>query len=375
MYEFAKWSRGVLVYGFITAMRHLPASWITLGAARGIYSELDRLKSRQVTGKVIASSQDVSTLTLDSLRKVANLGQEGHQPWPIFWTLQKNARLVGSTLALRDRQKQLALEAVYDVHGAKDPANTLVGLPKSKRLTGNWTSLVSLWCCRETYFNYYHWLMDGLPRLAALSHFPSDTRILVPHNLPKFCWDALRFLNLEDRVRETSERHLEIDNYFFSSPTAMTGCENPYAIEFLRRNFLPAADQSYHGPQKFYIRRKGKTRGFHREDSLFEILQQKKWEVIDLEELTFAQQIALFSQARAIIGAHGAGFTNLAWCQPGCVAMELFASSFLNGCYESIASCVRVHHQYRIYPADEHSLITIENEQFEEMLVKIDSEV
>jgi hypothetical protein len=41
-----------------------------------------------------------------------------------------------------------------------------------------------------------------------------------------------------------------MEDYFFSAPTAMTGCTNPYAVRFLCERFLPYADKEFHGPAK-----------------------------------------------------------------------------------------------------------------------------
>jgi capsular polysaccharide biosynthesis protein len=89
---------------------------------------------------------------------------------------------------------------------------------------------------------------------------------------------------------------------------------------------------------------------------------------VELETLTLAQQIGLFANARAVCGLHGAGFTNLLWCRPGCVAVELLADNFLNGCYESLASCVAVEHRFLIQPADELQRIRVDIKQLARLL-------
>ncbi len=49
------------------------------------------------------------------------------------------------------------------------------------------------------------------------------------------------------------------------------------------------------------------------------------------------QQIALFKNARIIVGAHGAGLANMAFCQPSTVVLELMQSTYLNACMNRIA--------------------------------------
>jgi len=358
-YEALRQNRRVAQEFLVGKSRLLPSAMWRLGAPNGLYSELSLLRLGEVAGQVVVESQTVPPPRADSLVCQAGLGQDGHQPWPIFWTDHREARLLGPTLVLADDFKRVATESMYGPHAERDPSFKTVMLPAPTRLKGNWTSIVSMWCNRNTCFNYYHWLMDGLPRLALLPCFPKNTGIIVPYALPAYAWETLRALGVEHRVRETSERHLVLERYFFSAPTAMTGCSNPYAIRFLRDLCLPLADKQYTGPRKVYIHRVGKTRGILNEDDVVARLKNEGWGIVDTEALTLAQQVALFSQAEVICGLHGAAFTNLLWCQPGCLAIELFASNFLNGCYENIARCLDLEHRYFAFEADASSFVRV----------------
>jgi capsular polysaccharide biosynthesis protein len=210
--------------------------------------------------------------------------------------------------------------------------------------------------------------MDALPRLALLDRLPQDTRVLVPVGVQSFQFDSLNWLGLADRFRETPERHLMVESYYFSSPTAMTGCTNPYAVQYLRDRFLPQADKAYEGPSKVYLLRPGKKRGVINEEELVAYLSERGWMAVDPETLPLAQQIQLFARAEAICGPHGAGFTNILWCRPGCVIVELMAANYLNGCFESISACLDVHHRYLVFPGDEQHRIRVAMDRLEQVL-------
>jgi capsular polysaccharide biosynthesis protein len=162
-----------------------------------------------------------------------------------------------------------------------------------------------------------------------------------------------------ERVRETSERHLIVEDYYFSSPTSMTGCTNPYAVQWLRNQYLPLMAR-VETPKKFFIQRKGKTRGITNQEEVAHHYRAKGWSVIDLEELSLCKQIALFHHAEEIVGEHGAGLTNLIWCRPGCRVMELCADNFLNGCYEGISQCLGLEHSFKLYRAGSRNEIFID---------------
>lgn len=125
------------------------------------------------------------------------MNQNGRQPWPIFWLRRKNARLVGRSLALMEPGKKLRAESVFGGEFyRRDPSYNCIHLPKATQLSGVYTSVISWW--RD---GYYHWLMDGLPRLACLAEFPEETRILVPPVLEKFHRQSLAMLGIEARLR------------------------------------------------------------------------------------------------------------------------------------------------------------------------------
>jgi len=319
-----------------------------IGPPLGWFSCWELLQKGDVKGEILLSGQTVPTASLDSMRKISDLGQGGYQPWPIFWSYHSNVTLFGRTLVIMDQHKRANVEGMFgQPHG--DPAYSSFYRQKAVKLGGNWTSIVSNWCLSGS---YYHWFLDGITRLAMLPHFPPDTRILVPAKQLHYERDTIRMLGLEDRIRRTPEKHLQLENYYFSAPSAMTGCCNPLGIEFLRSNLLPHADPDFWQGEKLYLLRKGHTRYVLNQDEVIEFLSKAGWTVIEPEKLSLAQQIATFSNARAVCGAHGSAFTNLLWSKPGCFVLELFPSNFLNGCYESIAACIGLDYHYLICDSD-----------------------
>ncbi len=309
---------------------------------------------------MILESQELPPLPVPSLIVEAGMDQNGRQPWPVFWMKKSGARLVGTSLAPLDENKRLMVEAVYgDEFCHTDPSYNYLLLPRPVILEGRWTSLISLWS-----EGYYHWFTDALPRLAVLQEFPPQTSILVRGPLRAYQRESLQMLGLLDRIRETPEKHLIIEEYYFSSPSSMTGCTNPYAVNWLRTQFLQHQVKR-DTPKKFFIQRKGKTRGITNQEEVSEFFKSCGWAVIDFEDLNFAEQIAWFHNAEAVVGEHGAAFTNLLWCRPKCRVMELCANNFLNGCYEGISLCLGLDHSFMVKTADSANRITIKTIELE----------
>lgn len=277
------------------------------------------------------------------------------QPWPIFWTHHQDIALIGPSLA-HIKGDLVCAEATYGkTRLADDPAYYYRRRSSDRPtyLEGNWTSLVSRWIPTNQTWAYGHWLQDALPRLALLEEFPSDVKILVtPHQLP-YQVSSLKMLGLLDRCRFTKEEHLRVENYYFSSPTSMIACYNPYAVRWIRKAFLPLVDRTVPTPKRFFIRRFGQLRNMTNESAVLDFFRGLGWEIIDPGVLSFPDQIRLFSNAEAICGIHGSGFANIVWCKPGCKILEIFGSAYMCGVNEWMSGCLSsVEHRHLIFPSD-----------------------
>ena len=285
-----------------------------------------------------------------------------------MWSRHSDARLAGPSLALMNDRKELAYEAVYRRFCKRDPAWQTVRLPAAGKIPGRWTSLVSAWVPSGGVPTFSHWIMDALPRLALLPEFPPDTGILVPARLAAYQQETLRLLGLADRVRPVSSPHLIVEDYYFSSPTSQIACYNPYAVEFLRSRLLPLADRDYSGPKRFYIQRRGKTRGISNEARVTEFFRRAGWGIVDTEQLTFAQELKLFSDAEAFAGVLGSGFTNAFWCRPGCKVISFVADSWLDGWAEWICGVNRLDYHWRIFPSNHRMMAELDTGRITRML-------
>jgi capsular polysaccharide biosynthesis protein len=224
-------------------------------------------------------------------------------------------------------------------------------LARPTRLAGAWTSVVSKWYANDIPQPYAHWLLDALPRLALLGEFPAETKIILPGWKRKYHVDALQMLGLAERCRWTPEKHLIVEDYYFSSPTTMVVCHNPYAVKFLRTNFLPKAPAA-ETPRKFFLRRTSFGRNMVNEEEVYRFFKEHGWAIVDAAGLSFLEQIQYFSNAEAVCAIHGSGTANMVWCEAGCKFVELFAADYLAGDQEWIAQCVDVDYSFMMFPSD-----------------------
>lgn len=274
--------------------------------------------------------------------------QHDHQPWPIFWTESTDARLVGRMLHWRDTHDRICSEGIYHLPTrrrlSEDKWNAQMISKDPVGLAGAWTSVLSNWNDGR---NYYHWLLDGLTRLAVRDRLPETTKILIPTNPSRFVTETIRLLSLEDQAVPAPAECVQPERFYFCSPTAMTGVWNPYGYQWLRKQFSPHFAEAGSGPPVFLTRR-GASR---LPDNLADIeghFSSQGFRIIDCGSLSVLDQIRALSSAPAVAGLHGAAMTNLLWARSGTPVLEIFQPGYLNACYEQIAYQGGLSYQYEI---------------------------
>jgi hypothetical protein len=164
--------------------------------------------------------------------------------------------------------------------------------------------------------NYAHWFRDALPRLAmALPYLPSATRFIVDDMLPAFKVDSLSALGIHpDRLVSVRDNYLltRCERLWYITQS-VEDIYNPQAVILVRDALLKYFGQldPPTGDKIFVSRRNASFKRLANEDELIPILERYKYNIILLENLTLQQQVGLFSKAKSVIGAHGAGLINI----------------------------------------------------------------
>jgi capsular polysaccharide biosynthesis protein len=217
-------------------------------------------------------------------------------------------------------------------------------LPPAVRVDGTHASIVSLWC-----ENYFHWLLDALPRIGLLEDAGEAVHpLVVPEPLRRFQLESLEALGYPvDRLTPYAGGQLEPDVLLWPSPAAHIGHPTRPAVEWLRRRLTRSARA---GRRRLYVSRKGQaTRAVVNEDELAAALAPYGFERVLPDELSFAAQVALFAEAELIVGPHGAGLANMVFAR-GASICEVLHPDRRNACFYRL-SCA-AGHDYRYVLAE-----------------------
>jgi len=200
-------------------------------------------------------------------------------------------------------------------------------LPLKKRwLEGDCYSLISFFDG-----NYGHWFGEELPRLfAALPHLPRFTHFLVPASLKAYQRDSLSLLGItpEQLVPQNANLYTKCEHLWFATPLGNQdwAVSAPDIVQEMSRSLIRGLTKSSNeGPERIYVSREGlvQNRRLINENDLLRTIQGLGFQVVKPECLSLADQIRTFKDAKVVLGAFGAGLTNMLFSRAPSMILEL----------------------------------------------------
>ena len=184
--------------------------------------------------------------------------------------------------------------------------------------------------------NYAHWMTEVLPRVAV---FCADKRfknipIVVDIGLHRNIMEALLLVTGDEKEIYLLPigRGLMCDTMYITSTTgyvpfewrtkkpldASHGVFSPVALGSMRDRIIAKAVDANNNkwPDKIFLRRNSQYRMLINSDKIEKYLTSHGFTVIEPERLNFVQQVAIFKNAKVIIGSTGAAFANLIFAPP-----------------------------------------------------------
>jgi hypothetical protein len=219
------------------------------------------------------------------------------------------------------------------------------GLPRLEYREGAWATLV----VPASGVNVGHWLMDGILRLSVLeaAGLAKEARFILPNLLPKFTEPMEALGYGPDRYDGLRGGHWEVEQLLVPSYVSPPGFMRPWACRWLRNRL--GVDGKPVGKWRLWISRsRARWRRLLNEEELLPILKKAGFETVELEGLSFREQVKIFSQAGAVAGPHGAGMTDLLLAPRGIRVLEFFGPGFVNPVFYSMANALDQDYCYAV---------------------------
>jgi hypothetical protein len=243
-----------------------------------------------------------------------------------------NGRLAHDGIVLSSTG-EIVRESLFDAEHERRIIAKNATLAPASRLSGTYASLITLWC-----ENYFHWMMDALPRIALVER--SGIKVdgyIVPDGLTRFQRESLTRLGIPaERLRPFVNEHVVVDRLVWASAPAAIGHPDETNISFLRERLGGTHSAIANG--FLYLRRRG-TRRARNEKEIERVLITRGFRALDPGELSLDEQIEAFSGASLLVGCHGAAFTNAVFARHRLAALELYNPHHVNSSMVNLDGC------------------------------------
>lgn len=246
----------------------------------------------------------------------------------------------------------------------------LLQAPALQRL-GLACSLVDLWSPL-----YAHWLLEGLTRLEAWEAYTRATgerpTLIIDPDPPRWVRDSLALMGVApDDCIQWRGGPVAVERLVVCSRRREQGRVSARALHWVRERLLatlPPAPSP--GPRRIFVTRAdSRFRQVMNEDALMAALAPLGFERVCLSSMPWPEQLRLFRDLEAMVGAHGAGMTNIMFSTRRPLVVELFGQkvSHMNytvglgtGCDHRVLCCESEGDDLRVDCAKLRRLIELE---------------
>jgi hypothetical protein len=197
--------------------------------------------------------------------------------------------------------------------------------------------------------NYFHWLLDVLPRIAVMEQSGLQYyRLLVPAEMRPWQKDSLDALGYkEDRRVGFDGGRWRVESLLVPSLMGFSGMSRPWAVNWLRERLQCKPDKKA-GARIYISRAHAGFRRVQNDEAVRGLLEKNGFQTVYTEDLTFSEQRRLFSNAAWVVSMHGAGLTNILFAPTACRVLEFMspADDQVNTCYYALSAACGHSYQY-----------------------------
>jgi len=249
--------------------------------------------------------------------------------WEGSPALSKNNDII---LETAENEKTILQHRIRTALSERDFNTVLSDIQGKIKRKFDWSTPLFL-LVRHPSTNYYHWVVEYLPKLVAFDKYNRQNRetatLLIEKDAPDWVTESIKLLGYSENEWVTWDnksaqiKHLLVPQH--NSRTRDTpDLPSPNECEFVKTRANSNLQTNSSSSRYLFISRQGaedrRIQNFREVQSL---VKQYGFDTCVLEEMTFVEQVELFSQADVVLGTHGAGLTNIIFGDNLCV-IELF---------------------------------------------------
>ena len=224
--------------------------------------------------------------------------------------------------------------------------------------------------------NYYHWIIESLPRILLVQEKYPQCIFIIPEPAPEFIRTTISLLGITKLVRlpvhpgsalkalklvlpelvyyyeeeeytrllqeqkriKTNKSRLSIE--LSNSPEN----HNEELITIVRSKLLSHYNNNPVTPKRkiFASRSRQKTRRLINEEEISPLLNKYGFELVYFEGMTFNEQVNLMRETAVFLGVHGANMVNILFMQSGTKVIEMMNQDYMNEAYYFLSSTIKL---------------------------------
>ncbi|MFN6962556.1 MAG: glycosyltransferase family 61 protein [Pyrinomonadaceae bacterium] len=196
---------------------------------------------------------------------------------------------------------------------------------------------------------YHHWLTEVAPKLFLFEQQIRQGTFILPERTPEFIFEFLSEFGFDNYVHRKGNafvRELQV----ITNPNS--GHYSAGHLAPLLKAVLEKYGQCVPARRRIYVsRRNSRGRKVVNDAEVSEFLASRGFEILELENVRFRDQVRIFSSCELLISIHGAALTNLMFMPAGGRVVEFYPSGFsegdyFNACYKRLSSVAGIEHEY-----------------------------
>jgi glycosyltransferase involved in cell wall biosynthesis len=188
---------------------------------------------------------------------------------------------------------------------------------------------------------YCHWILDLLPRLRGWELLGGNLPLLLAGNgLASWQHQSLAAVLGGDAELRFYGSGCRVESLFLATASGTPGAVDPAAVTWWRRQATPLMSPQPAGRRLYVSRAVAPKRRVTNETDVTAMVAELGFDVLRAEELSFADQVRVFSEASVIVGLHGAGLTNALFAPAGATLIEIVNPAYPQATYYQLADAV-----------------------------------
>ncbi|HCV33016.1 MAG TPA: hypothetical protein DGO89_24505 [Microcoleaceae bacterium UBA9251] len=202
---------------------------------------------------------------------------------------------------------------------------------------------------------YFHWMFDVITRFELLQRsglIKTIDKFVVNTCDSSYEKETLNTLGIpQDKILESRyQPHITADKLIVPSICNGAAGTSKWKCEYLKRMFLNEKQslKTDYSERIYISREKASYRRIVNEKDVIGCLEKFGFRTVKLETMSVAEQALCLAAAKVVVAPHGAGLTNLVFCNPGTKVIEIFAPIYVPICFWTISNLCDLEHYYLI---------------------------